>query len=352
MALTGKEKMAALRAKMAAEEKKTSVISDNASYAFWNLSDDPKKGNTAIVRFLPDKDDSNDFFWRIREVINIPFCGILGEDEDKQVEVQVPCLDMWADTKGKDPIINATKSWWKTDREDEARKYWKKRSYIFQGFVVESAFHEENPPENPIRRFLINPSIFKIIKGSLMDPEMENLPTDYDHGCDLRLIKTSKSTPQGMQADYTTSSWSRRERALSSKELAAIEEYGLFDLKEYLPKKPSDEQIVAIKEMFYASIKGELYDPSRWGNLYKPFGYSSNTPATDVDSNLKIIKANIKPVTNDDDDTPPISSALNRMKSQVSDDDDDDTDDEPKLSSKPKKEMSDILAMVNKRQTK
>ena len=344
----GKEKLMAMRAALRKDDERGSS-GDNASYAFWNLSDDPKKGNTAVIRFLPDRDDSNEFFWRTREVINIPFKGTEGGDEGKAVEVQVPCMDMWESKK--DFILNHTKSWWKTPKEEIARKYWKKRSYIFQGFVVESAIKEENPPENPIRRFLINPSIFKIIKGSLMDPEMENLPTDYEHGCDLRLIKTTKSTPQGMQADYTTSSWSRRERALRESELNAIDQYGLFDLKEFLPKRPSAEQLKAIEEMFLASLNEELYDPARWGQYFRPFGSGAvSTDTSNVDATLSATKK--KAVSDDDydEDGPSLAkAAVSRLKAT---DDDDDDDDDADTKPKSKAEMSDILALVNNRQTK
>ena len=71
--------------------------------------------------------------------------------------------------------------------------------------------NEDTTPENPIRRFIIGPQIFNIIRGALLDPEMENLPTDYDKGVDFRINKTSK----GGYADYSTSKWSRKESALT-----------------------------------------------------------------------------------------------------------------------------------------
>ena len=80
-------------------------------------------------------------------------------------------------------------------------------------------------PENPIRRFVIGPQIFKLLKSALMDPDMENLPTDYDAGTDFRLVKTQK----GQYADYSTSNWARKERSLNESERQAIETNGLFD---------------------------------------------------------------------------------------------------------------------------
>ena len=101
-----------------------------------------------------------------------------------------------------------------------------------------------------------------------MDPDMENLPTDYDAGTDFRLTKTQK----GQYADYSTSNWARKERSLNEEERQAIETHGLNDLNDYLPKRPSAEELQVIMEMFEASVDGELYDPMRWGNFFKPYG--------------------------------------------------------------------------------
>jgi hypothetical protein len=153
------------------------------------------------------------------------------------------------------------------------RKYWKKRSYIFQGFVVEDPIREEKTPENPIRRFIIGPQIYQIIRSALMDPELDELPTDYLKGLDFRIAKTSK----GGFADYSTSKWSRNERSLSPEEQAAIDSHGLFNLKDFLPKKPTDVELKVMKEMFEASVDGEAYDMDRWGQYFKPAGMSQAT---------------------------------------------------------------------------
>ena len=153
------------------------------------------------------------------------------------------------------------------------RKYWKKRSYIFQGFVTDNALSEDTTPENPIRRFIIGPQIFQIIKSALMDPDMEELPTDYTAGVDFRLTKTSK----GGYADYSTSSWARRERPLSDTEMKAIESNGLFNLNDFLHKKPSEVEVKVMKEMFEASVDGEAYDQDKFGQYFRPAGMSART---------------------------------------------------------------------------
>jgi hypothetical protein len=189
------------------------------------------------------------------------------------------------------PILAEVRGWFKDKSlEEMGRKYWKKRSYIFQGFVVEDPIKEDKIPENPIRRFIIGPQIYNIIRSALMDPELDELPTDFLKGLDFRIAKTSK----GGFADYSTSKWSRRERALSDVEKAAIDSHGLFDLSGFLPKKPTDVELKVMKEMFEASVDGEAYDMDRWGQYFKPAGMgqatgdpnkaSARAPAVDEDA--------------------------------------------------------------------
>lgn len=184
-------KLEALRAALRKETEKksgnrlSSGGGDNASYPFWDI---PEK-SSATLRFLPDADDNNPWFWIERQTIRLPFQGIVGGDypTDKEVHVTVPCVDMFGDTC---PIIATTRPWWKDDdKKDLARKYYKKRSFIAQGFVVDSPFQEENPPENPIRRFILGPSLLEKLKAGLADPDMEHHPTDYLNGCDFRIRK-------------------------------------------------------------------------------------------------------------------------------------------------------------------
>ena len=164
--------LAEIRAKLKEQETRSSGTStggDNAIYPFWNL----KEGETATVRFLPDGDDSNTFFWQERLIIKLPFAGIKGETDSRPVQVQVPCMEMYGETC---PVLSEVRGWFKDKNlEDMGRKYWKKRSYVFQGFVTDNPLKEDTTPNNPVRRFIIGPQIFQIIKGALMDPDMEQL---------------------------------------------------------------------------------------------------------------------------------------------------------------------------------
>ena len=48
-------------------------------------------------------------------------------------------------------------------------------------------------------------------------------------------------------------------------------------LSDFLPKKPGEVELKVIKEMFEASVDGEPFDVSRWGQYYKPAGMSQST---------------------------------------------------------------------------
>ena len=300
--------LAEIRAKLQAQQSRGQggerQGGDNAIYAHWNIAEN----STARVRFLPDADTKNSFFWIERAMIKLPFAGIKGQSDSKPVIVQVPCVEMWGDAC---PILAEVRTWFKDPGlEEMGRKYWKKKSYLFQGFVRDNPLSDDKTPDNPIRRFIISPQIFNLIKNALMDPELENLPTDYTGGLDFSIKKTSK----GGYADYSTSTWARKETALTSEEQAAIDAHGLYNLADFLPKRPGEVELKVIKEMFEASVDGQAYDADKWGQYFKPAGF--NAPAGDADAapaapaqgyvapNSGAVAAQPAPFEADEDDAP------------------------------------------------
>lgn len=296
-----------IREKLHAQERRPARSRDNASFAFWNVPMD----KSARIRFLPDKDPDNIFFWIEKQLIELTFPGILKNNETKEVKIRVPCMEMWGETC---PIIAETRPWWNDDKlQDLARRFWKKRSYHFQGFVRECPFSEDDLPENPIRTFSIRPQIFNIIKASLLDPDFESLPTDYATGTDFMITKSRS----GDNNSYITSKWARKETPLTDDEVAAVDEHGLRNLSDVLPKKPDDEHQRVIYEMFEASVEGHLYDPARWAKFYRPYGLQANAeedPGVKVGASISVSGANLEPASsptesvgeadNGDDDIP------------------------------------------------
>ena len=328
--------LAEIRARLQAAESNKGGQSqggDNAIYPHWNM----EEGHSATVRFLPDGDAKNTFFWVERAMIKLPFNGIKGELDSKQVQVQVPCVEMWGDAC---PILAEVRTWFKDKSlEDMGRKYWKKRSYIMQGFVRENPLADDKTPENPIRRFIIGPQIFTLIKSALMDPELEELPTDLMRGLDFRITKTSK----GGYADYNTSKWSRKETALTEAEQAALAAHGLFTLSDFLPKRPTEVELRVMKEMFEASVDGQSYDPDRWDQYFRPAGVAA--PSAQSPS---------APVVDEEAAPAPVTPAA-KAAPAVSSFDEDDAPAATAPVAKPAaggQNAQDILAMIRARQNK
>lgn len=279
-------KLAEIRALLAAEAAKAEAVKSgtfvgngqpDAFLAFWNIPENQDLN----LRFLPDADPSNTYFWREREMINLEFNGIKGQHTDK-VRLQVPCNEMWVPNSC--PILTEIRQWYKvakeTNNEDlskQASKYWKKKSYLFQCLIAPNSVEvkDDNAPENPVRRVLVNKDLFEKIKSILMNPDVEEMPTDYEHGRDFRVIKAKNA---GGFNNYDASQFKFTERPLNDEERAAIEQYGLFTLSEFMPKQPTPEELNAIREMFEASCNGEAYDPARWAAFYRPAGV--HKPAT------------------------------------------------------------------------
>jgi hypothetical protein len=324
--------LAEIRAKLQASSQQntgSATGGDNAIYPHWNMPE----GTTTTVRFLPDGNPDNTFFWIERAMIKLPFAGVKGETNSKQVTVQVPCMEMWGETC---PILTEVRPWFKDKSlEDMGRKYWKKKSYLFQGFVGESKLQEDKTPENPIRRFIIGSQIFNIVKNALMDAEIEELPTDYVRGLDFKIAKTSK----GGYADYSTSTWARRERALSEAENAAIKQYGLFNLSDFLPKKPGEVELKVMKEMFEASVDGEAFDMDRWGQYFKPAGMGGSGQATGSTNTPAAKPAPVASTPVEEDDVPFESAAPAATPAAT-----------PAASGDAGSRAADIIAMIRNRQ--
>jgi hypothetical protein len=217
-----------------------------ATYRHWNQTED------SIIRFLPDADDENECFWVTRQIHEIPFIN----DKGFEFKVRLPRNRL---------ILEHFRDHWDgtPDERDLARKYYVKRSGLMQGFVTVNGLHEELPDGfNPIRQFVITPQVLNCIKAGLADPDLVNLPTDYVGGLDFRLVKTSR----GEYADWSTSKFSRKESDLTPEQLAAIDRFGLVDLKTRLPK-PVDEQLAY--ECMLSSLNGHKFDEVKFGLLLK-----------------------------------------------------------------------------------
>jgi hypothetical protein len=122
---------------------------------------------------------------------------------------------------------------------------------------------------------------------------------------------------------------------LSDTEQAAIKQHGLFNLNDFLPKKPSEVELKVMKEMFEASVDGEPYDMERWGQYFKPAGMGQNTGDPQKQSTPKASA----PVSHDDEDAAPVAKAAPAPKASA-----------PQATEGGDSRAQDILAMIRNRQ--
>ena len=262
------------------EERKNSKTKTNTvkgPSAYFPMGDIPDN-TISIFRFLPDGNPDNVNFWRERQVCKLVFDGIVGGDypTDETVEVTVPCMDMFVEPKkgvSLCPVIQGTKHLWKDENDtikiELARQYYKKRSFMYQGFVVSTDVEEDEVPENPIRLFTIYPSVQKVIKSVVTDTEIEDIPTDYLLGRDFRYKKDK--TPSDKWPQYHGSKWSSKVRPLSEEETIAVQKYDLIDLNTLLGEQPDAEGIAIIAAMFKDSFAGKPFDFDSYGTHYRAF---------------------------------------------------------------------------------
>jgi hypothetical protein len=120
---------------------------------------------------------------------------------------------------------------------------------------------------------------------------------------------------------------------LTDQEKAAIDQYGLFDLSSFLPKKPTDVELKVMKEMFEASVDGEAYDMERWGQYFKPAGMGQATGDP-------VAKSSSTSSVEEDDEPAPVVQAAAAPKVEA-----------PAASSESASRAQDILAKIRARQS-
>jgi hypothetical protein len=122
---------------------------------------------------------------------------------------------------------------------------------------------------------------------------------------------------------------------LTEVEQAAIDAHGLFNLADFLPKKPSESELRVIKEMFEASVDGKPYDNDKWGAYYRPFGIDAPAGADKIETTPVVVSAPKKQVVEDEE---PESKSEPVVV--------------PKSASEKSDKAQDILAMIRARQQK
>jgi hypothetical protein len=90
----------------------------------------------------------------------------------------------------------------------------------------------------------------------------------------------------------------------------------LYNLSDFLPKKPGEVELRVIKEMFEASVDGEAYDMDRWGQYFKPAGMSQATG--DPIAQSKPTPAPLANNSNEEDDEPAAAAPVATQEAPAS----------------------------------
>lgn len=260
-----KRTMAEITALLAAEKTKSSSTGNKQSYPFWNMPDN----STVLIRMVPDLDEDNPYCWVEKRQIRMTFTGMLHSDfnTDGDVVVSLVCPETFGI---RCPITDAIRAFWNGNADEVAiaKSLYRKPSFIVGAFIVSSPFAETTVPENPIRTLSLNRSVFENVKSGLSNAEFEDLPWDTgDGGRDFKIVKTKPS----QYASYSTSAFAYKARGLNEKELAAIEQYGLPDLRKELGPIPGHEYIEAMRALYRDWMAGAPFDNAKYGQFFKAF---------------------------------------------------------------------------------
>lgn len=249
---------------------------------------DVKVGSEIRLRFVEDKDPTNPFFWRQRNVRTLKFDSIKllsGEVENKPVYVSVPAFNLKANESSidnlpqeylykstEDVIHQKIKGFWVVGdnaSQELYKKFGKKTTHIFQGFVRSPNY------EVKLYRFLVTNELANLIMSFMNDSEITSNPCDTENGRDFILRVSEKTanirgSTQKTRDYITNSKWSNNSSPLTQEERAYLQENGLFDLKNFISKRPTAAQEKVMLEMYNASYDGMPYDVKEWSGTFKP----------------------------------------------------------------------------------
>lgn len=254
--MTTSSRLQSLRA--AYSKTNTPQTNRTSNYPFWNMDTDER----AVIRFLPDLDQSNPF-------------GFLIENQYHNLTIngrrrRVASLSQWNE---ECPITQVATEFFNTEGQDSpnGRKYWKKREYMSMVLIVEDPLKPDEVTgekyTGKVVPISLGPQIHKIIIQAFSDGELESDPDgiggeDDDPrtwGYDFII----KKTEQGKHNTYQIGTkFANRPRPLTAAEIEAVNA-GRVNLTETLRMPKPDLEYV--RNMLNADLNGAdlSNDPSQ-----------------------------------------------------------------------------------------
>ena len=269
----------ALRNRLKADKEKTNQGSSPSKFfKFWDV----EIGESSKFRFLEDKNEDNPHYYYIEEMM-YEWTFDDPDNAGKKITIRMPCRNMYTPASCS---VWATISALFDEDENTARSLWVKRNYLAQGFVRETDLVEEPAPEKKIRYVTMSRKLKDIQANKISDTNEDTMlpspdPIDHENGVDF-LFKKTKAT-SGYN-DYTSSGFVNRSSALTQEEKDAIEEEGLINLRDLLPKEPDAEAWLVQEQMLAAYLNGDPWN-SEWEVHFRPYKEASSSNNADESNN-------------------------------------------------------------------
>ena len=233
-------------------------------------------GDEVRIRFVKDGDENNQMFWRNRAIRTLSFDGLISEGKTYTgtVYVDVPAFNLKSNeadttlpeeyrfTSKEDVIQEAIKNLYDEDKDLYA-KFKRKEGYLLRGFV------RDGSDDPKINYFVFSKQLYEpLVKFTSTEQEeaFPDYPFDENNGRDF-ILKVSQSDGR---KNYSTSDYSLKTSPLTDKEREVLAAHKDDKLYEKLPKKPTDEQLMVMAEMYAASRDGKPYDFDKWSSSFKP----------------------------------------------------------------------------------
>lgn len=222
-------------AKFYGQSKTNETSSSTNYYPFTKIAYDTQ----AIIRFLPDLDDTNPGGFLIESVVHDMNIG--GQYRT------VPCLyEMFGEPC---PFCEQSQRFYKEDDRINGAKYWKKRRHIGQVIVIKDPLPVDpvtgENHEGKVRIVTLSTSLMNIIKKTLAKQELDELPFAFKGGYNFIIEKTA----QGEYANYTLGSQFARKATDLTPEQIALAEQEMVELRTLLPSNPGREKMEQYVDM-------------------------------------------------------------------------------------------------------
>lgn len=273
----------------------------NNYYPFWNMD----AGESAVVRFLPDKNMDNPWFLLEKAHHELVING-----EKKRV----PCLKNYNNEDC--PICKMSQQFYKNDGKDSTmgKQLYKKRQYLGQVYIVDDPLPIDKELgkdlSGEVKLVSLGQKIYESIKDAVETGELDSAPHSYEDGTNFIIRKTKN----GDYADYSRSRFDKRPTPLPSELIDQLEDK-LVDLTTLLPTKPEYDYLVE-QLNFHLNGGGAPEDHSSSASTTSYTSAPAQTQAPVNDAPPKAAPA-AAPSLDEDDETAAVLAQLRARKNTI-----------------------------------